>query len=126
MPEKPSHGIQTAMTQPTFTEKVIELIRAIPEGCVSTYGGIARLAGNPRAARQVVRILHSSSRKEGLPWHRVVNREGCIALKSFQGYDLQKQLLENEAVAFDDSGRIDLDRFLWRPAMEEVRKHTVE
>ncbi len=100
------------MTEP-FTKKVIELIREIPEGRVVTYGFIAALAGNPRAARQVARVLHSCSLKEGLPWHRVVNRDGRISLKPFQGYEIQKQLLEGERVLFDQKDRIDLNIFLW-------------
>lgn len=63
-----------------FTRKVILIIQSIPEGSVMTYGGIARAAGSPRAARQVVRILHSMSRKYKLPWHRVINAKGMISL----------------------------------------------
>ena len=50
-----------------FTKQVVAIIAAIPEGKVMTYGQIAAHAGSPRAARQVVRILHSMSRKERLP-----------------------------------------------------------
>ena len=89
----------------------------IPEGKVCTYGKIAEYAGDPRGARQVVRILHSCGEKERLPWHRVVNREGRIALKPMEGYEEQRELLENEGVEFDERGRIDLNRFLWEPDM---------
>ncbi len=71
------------------------------------------MAGNRRAARQVARILHSCSRKEGLPWHRVLNREGRISLARQQGYEDQKELLVNEGILFDASDRINLDDFLW-------------
>jgi methylated-DNA-protein-cysteine methyltransferase-like protein len=102
------------MARQEFSNTVIELIRAIPEGFVSTYGGIALMAGSPQAARQVARILHSCSSKEQLPWHRVVNREGRISLKPMQGYEEQRMLLEDEGVVFDAKGRIDLDVYLWR------------
>lgn len=102
------------MTRQDFTLRVIELIRSIPEGRVATYGGIAAAAGSPRAARQVVRILHTCSRKEKLPWHRIVNREGRIALKPFAGYEEQKILLEAEGVEFGLSDCIDLEEYLWR------------
>lgn len=98
-----------------FSVRVIESLRAIPAGRVATYGQIAAMAGNPGAARQVARVLHSCSRKEELPWHRVVNREGRIALKPFEGQAEQKRLLENEGVEFGATGTIDLDAFLWRP-----------
>jgi methylated-DNA-protein-cysteine methyltransferase-like protein len=96
-----------------FTQKIIETIRAVPEGRVTTYGRVAALAGNRRGARQVARVLHTSSRTENLPWHRVVNREGRISLDKFQGYHDQKQLLLDEGVLFDATDRIDLDQFGW-------------
>jgi len=99
----------------TFTDRVKSIIKKIPKGRVATYGQIAALAGNPRAARQVVRILHSSSRKDKLPWHRVINAKGGISLKPGQGYELQRSLLEKEGVAFGLSDIIDFDRFLWAP-----------
>jgi len=64
----------------SFASRAKELIKQIPKGKVSTYGLIAALAGSPRAARQVVRVLHSSSRKDNLPWHRVVNSKGQITI----------------------------------------------
>ncbi len=103
------------MSKNPFTISTIECIRSIPKGKVATYGGIARMAGNPRAARQVSRVLHTFSRKEGLPWHRVINWEGRISLASFQGGDDQRQLLEGEGVVFDDHGRVDLKLFQWLP-----------
>ena len=102
------------MTIQSFTDRVIDAIRSIPAGRVATYGQIAAMAGNRRAARQVARILHACSNAHGLPWHRVVNREGRIALRPSQGYEDQRLLLENEGVDFDGIGRIDLERFLWR------------
>jgi methylated-DNA-protein-cysteine methyltransferase-like protein len=97
-----------------FTRQAIARIKRIPQGKVATYGQIARLAGNPRGARQVVRILNVYSDKEKLPWHRVINREGRISLPSGRGYELQKSLLEDEGVQFDRGDVIDLKRFLWK------------
>jgi len=98
-----------------FTLKVKTLIKQIPEGKVCTYGFLAGLAGNPGAARQIARILHSCSEKDGLPWHRVVNRYGKISLRPDDGYEIQKQRLETEGIAFDSNGAICLDSFLWMP-----------
>jgi methylated-DNA-protein-cysteine methyltransferase-like protein len=94
-----------------FYTRVINAIKRIPKGKVATYGQIATLAGNPRAARQVAYILHSSSSKESLPWHRVVNSKGGISLKPRHGYELQKQLLISEHVEFMDDERIDLNLY---------------
>ena len=98
-----------------FTESVIAQLKKIPKGKVATYGQIATLAGSPRAARQVVRILHSSSKKHNLPWHRVINSQGDISLRPSQGYEIQKALLIKEKVKFSLSDRIDLKLFQWQP-----------
>lgn len=98
-----------------LTQEIIETIREIPKGFVCTYGAIAKLAGNPRAARQVVRVLHTYGEKEELPWWRVINREGKISLKPGFGYEEQLELLESEGVKFGSGDRVDLDRFGWAP-----------
>jgi methylated-DNA-protein-cysteine methyltransferase-like protein len=83
---------------------------------VATYGQIAAYAGNPRAARQVVWILHSSSGKEKLPWHRVINSKGRISLKPNYGLEIQRELLRQEGVEFDENDTVDFERFLWSPS----------
>jgi len=98
-----------------FTEKVVEIIKNIPEGKVMTYGQIAREAGSPRAARQVVRALHSMSRKYGLPWHRVVNSKGQIALQDDEAYHEQLFSLESEGVEIGLGGKIDLTKYQFHP-----------
>ncbi|MEE9367702.1 MAG: MGMT family protein [Pontiella sp.] len=103
------------MPRQTFTAQAVEIIRAIPKGRVSTYGEIAAEAGNPRAARQIARILHSCSEKDNLPWWRVVNRDGRISLPPGACHEEQESLLMEEGVVFDDSGRIDLKLYLWNP-----------
>ena len=98
-----------------FTIKVKDLIKQIPRGKVATYGQIASLAGNYRSARQVVRILHSSGKKDKLPWHRVINKRGEISLLPGEGFEEQKELLQQEGVVFDNKNHINLERFLWKP-----------
>jgi len=98
-----------------FTLQVVEIIRGIPEGYVMTYGQIAAHAGSPRGARQVVRILHSLGAKYELPWHRVVNAKGEIALADEESKYMQRIYLENEGVVFDSNGRIDLERARYIP-----------
>ena len=100
----------------SFTQRVKDIIKKIPRGKVATYGQIATCAGNPRATRVVVWILNSSSPKDKLPWHRVVNRKGQISLKPGQGYEIQKALLRKEGVEFDENDKINFDRFLWSPS----------
>lgn len=96
-----------------FTAEVVEIIGSIPRGKVMTYGGIAKLAGNPRGARQVSRILHSMSRKYGLPWHRVINSQGKISLPIEMGADEQRSRLLDEGIDISDSYRVNLKKYLW-------------
>jgi methylated-DNA-protein-cysteine methyltransferase-like protein len=98
-----------------FTMRVVQIIQSIPEGHVMTYGQIAECAGSPRGARQVVRILHSLSAKHDLPWHRVVNARGEIAIPEGEGRYMQKLHLENENVEIGLGGRIDLDTYRFIP-----------
>lgn len=94
---------------------MVSIIKKIPKGKVATYGQIAEYGGKRRAARQVAYILHSSSEKENLPWYRVVNSKGGIALKCHHGFEVQKDLLEKEGIVFGDNNLIDLERFQWEP-----------
>lgn len=101
-----------------FTLRVLRLIQAIPAGQVATYGDIAAAAGSPRAARQVVRVLHSMSSKYDLPWHRVVNKQGKIALSDSASFQRQLLLLLDEGVAVEESGQIaGFDACRWLPLL---------
>ncbi|EOC1474171.1 MGMT family protein [Cronobacter turicensis] len=99
--------------QDTFPQRVYQIVAAIPQGCVTTYGEVARLAGSPRAARQVGGVLKRLPEGSKLPWHRVVNRRGEISLT---GPDLQRQrqALLAEGVQVSGKGEIDLARYGWR------------
>ncbi|NMC42795.1 MAG: hypothetical protein GYA46_02665 [candidate division Zixibacteria bacterium] len=58
---------QTTKPSPpdTFHTRAVRLIRRIPKGKVATYGQVATLAGDPRGARQVVRILNQVPHRTG-------------------------------------------------------------
>lgn len=101
-----------------YTKRVIAIIKSIPEGYVMTYGQVAALAGSPRGARQVVRILHSLSRIHKLPWHRVVNAKGEIALQDDEARMRQTLYLEDEGVEVDRHGRIELETYRYQPSDE--------
>lgn len=97
----------------TFKQRVLHTVASIPHGRVCRYGTVARLSGNPRAARQVGGILKRLPEGHTLPWHRIVNRHGQISL---HGTDKarQKKALETEGIVFDADERIDLNRYEWR------------
>lgn len=98
-----------------FTERAIAIIKSIPPGKVMTYGQIGHLAGSPRGARQVARILHSMSKKHSLPWHRVLNSKGEISLSEDEFFNTQKLYLEMEGVEFVQGNRLDLERYQFHP-----------
>ncbi len=110
-----SPGTGAFLVATAFTMRVRNIISAIPEGRVASYGQIAALAGNIRAARQVAWILHSSSKASELPWHRVVGTRGRVSLPQGRGYEEQRALLRDEGVHFDTEDRIDMSRFRWNP-----------
>lgn len=68
--------------------KILELIRAIPEGFVTTYGDLC-----PEAPRLPGRVLATTT--ESVPWHRVVRADGSLS----QGRR-QRKLLDAEGVPF--------------------------
>lgn len=92
-----------------FFDRVYEIVKEIPHGYVMTYGQIAMLAGNPRAARTVGWAM--SAAPKGLPCHRVVNKSGELREDIFGG--VQRRMLEEEGVPFKDDGRIDARSCLW-------------
>jgi methylated-DNA-protein-cysteine methyltransferase-like protein len=99
----------------TFTKRVLEIIQEIPSGKVMTYGQIAMLAGSPRGARQVVRILHSMSEKYHLPWHRVINVKGEIGVKDEELFFVQKMSLESEGIKFQGRNSVNLESYQYHP-----------
>jgi methylated-DNA-protein-cysteine methyltransferase related protein len=80
----------------TMHEKITTTIRGIPRGKVSTYGAVAKAAGFPGAARQVVAALRGAV---GLPWQRVLGAGGAIKLRGDYAFE-QRFRLEAEGVTF--------------------------
>ena len=92
-----------------FFQRVYAIVARIPPGHVISYGQIARMLGNPRAARQVGWAMRQSP--EGLPWHRVVRADGSIAEGGWS--EARRALLEEEDVPFTADGRVDMARCGW-------------
>jgi methylated-DNA-protein-cysteine methyltransferase-like protein len=77
-------------------KEIVAIIRKIPSGKVSTYGAVAKAAGFPGAARQVVAALRGGV---GLPWQRVLGAGGAIKLRGDYAFE-QRFRLESEGVTF--------------------------
>jgi methylated-DNA-protein-cysteine methyltransferase-like protein len=103
-------------------QRIYAVVRRIPEGRVATYGQVASLAGLAGHARQVGYALHALPKGTALPWHRVVNADGGISLRSMPGGELvQRGLLEREGIRLDPRGRVPLARVRWRPRSKTIR-----
>ena len=105
-----------------FNVRVWEMVRQIPHGKVATYGQIAGLI-TPPAEIPFERYRAFSPRWVGgamaacpddVPWHRVINSQGKISPRRFDGETNQRELLEQEGVLFDERQRVDLKRFGWQ------------
>jgi len=107
--------LPAAQSQDDALEAICEVIRRIPRGWVATYGQVAAMAGMPRRARLVGRVLQRLDPAIKIPWHRVVNAKGEISysLSRNGGDALQRRLLEKEGLEFDDNNRLDLERCRW-------------
>ena len=101
----------------TFNHQVYKLVKKIPSGKVATYGQVAALLGSPRSARQVGWALRNCP--EGVPWQRVINREGMISIENLHlPKELQAELLKKEGIVVElkhGSWWVDLNNYIWQP-----------
>lgn len=95
-----------------FKLRVEELVAQIPKGKVMTYGQLAALCGSPRAARIVGGIAHFGD--PGLPWQRVVNKEGGLASGYPGGKSGHQEVLEQEGYSVKDYS-VNVKELLWWP-----------
>ncbi len=103
-------------------ERILAVVRGIPAGRVMGYGEVARVAGYPRAARLVARVMAETA-DQALPWHRVLRADRRIAMpEDSAGFVEQRRRLRAEGLQVDERGRVsvpaadprqDLDRALW-------------
>jgi len=98
---------------PNFRKLIEAYVAQIPVGRVMTYGQLAALAGNARAARIVGGVAHFGD--PALPWQRVVNKQGGLASGYPGGWQGHKAALEAEGVVVSEDYRVDVERLLWHP-----------
>jgi methylated-DNA-protein-cysteine methyltransferase related protein len=106
--------------EPSFFEKVYEVVRQVPYGRITTYGAIARYLGTARAARMVGWAMNQChTHPEYVPAHRVVNRQGVLTGKHFfGGTNVMEQLLESEGVEIQDDQVVHFKKHFWDPSVE--------
>lgn len=96
-----------------FRRRVEALVAQIPRGRVMTYGQIAALCGNARAARIVGGVAHFGD--PDLPWQRVVNKQGGLASGYPGGRAGHKQVLEAEGIKISSEYELNIQKLLWWP-----------
>ena len=100
--------------------RIWETIAEIPAGRVANYGQVAEIAGVPRGARQVGYALRHAPRDLNLPWHRVIRASGASAFsQDSRAFKTQRDRLAEEGVPML-SGKVDMQKFLWRPDLDEL------
>ena len=103
----------------SLRDSVYELMRRLPECKVTTYGDLAAYSGFAHAARRVGEIAHGGPMK--LPWHRLVNSRGGLAVGFPGGKEVQRQLLEQDGILVDDNFKvIDFEERRWRPSLADL------
>ena len=87
-----------------FAKKVLcELRKYVKRGGTVSYGELAKLAGNPGAARAVGSVMRNNPFPLFFPCHRVIKSNGDLGLfqGSTAGTKLKKIMLENEGLQID-------------------------
>ena len=96
-----------------LNEKIYAVVRQVPPGRVTTYGTVAEIVGGC-TARMVGYAMAATPDGSNVPWQRVINSQGKISPHGFgYGSAIQRQLLEEEGIVFDLSGKIDLKKYGW-------------
>ncbi len=78
-----------------------------------TYGQIAAICGNARAARIVGGIAHFGD--GALPWQRVVNKKGGLANGYPGGRASHKEHLESEGIRVSEDYYLNIEDYLYVP-----------
>lgn len=96
-------------------EHIYAMVRRIPPGKVTTYSRIAELVGGctARMVGYAMSALKRGNTPE-VPWQRVINAQGKISIHGDGiGNAMQRTLLEEEGVQFDQNGKVDFSIFGW-------------
>lgn len=101
------------MQKEEFYSAVYEIVKEIPEGCVVTYGQIARLLGKPQCSRMVGQAMFHAPEGNRIPCHRVVNCQGRLVPR----WKNHRILLEKENILFKKNGCVDLKKCIWTEVM---------
>jgi methylated-DNA-protein-cysteine methyltransferase related protein len=111
---------QGAVQERDFFADVMDVVRHIPRGRVTSYGAIAKYLGAARSARIVGYCMNNAHVvKPKVPAHRVVNRIGLLSGKHhFGSATAMEDLLKKEGVKVKKDQVVDFQEKFWDPARE--------
>jgi O-6-methylguanine DNA methyltransferase len=92
-----------------FSQRVLELTKKIPECKVTTYSGIGRALGNPKASRAVGTALRKNECPDTVPCYRVVRADGFAGKYSNGGTKEKIRRLEKDGIEVNN-GKVNLKR----------------
>jgi methylated-DNA-protein-cysteine methyltransferase-like protein len=100
------------------------VVRRIPPGKTASYSQIAAIVGGC-TARMVGYAMAATPSGSGVPWQRVINAQGKISPRGDgMGAEVQRLLLEEEGVRFDQHGKVDWAQVRWDgPGAEWLIEH---
>jgi methylated-DNA-protein-cysteine methyltransferase-like protein len=95
--------------------RIYEIVSQIPPGKVTTYGQVAEVVGGctARMVGYAMAALKHGTHPD-VPWQRVINAKGKISIHGDGiGNAMQRVILEQEGIEFDENDRVDFERFGW-------------
>ena len=118
--EKKKQLLNGAVQERDFFQDVMDVVRQIPKGRVTSYGAIARYIGAARSARIVGYCMNNSHASlPPVPAHRVVNSSGLLTGKHhFATPTRMENLLKKEGVKVKDDQVVDFKKKFWDPSRE--------
>jgi methylated-DNA-[protein]-cysteine S-methyltransferase len=96
-----------------FETVVLEKIKKIPPGRITTYGLIAKVLNRPGSARAVGNALNKNPFAPVVPCHRVVKSNGQIGGYN-EGTDKKIKLLKQEGIKIKNNRIEDFKNILYK------------
>ncbi|MDF0528806.1 methylated-DNA--[protein]-cysteine S-methyltransferase [Tsukamurella sp. 8F] len=103
--ERRMFGVPVATSGDVFSERVWEMLRAIPFGETTTYGALATRLGDRHLAQAVGQAVGHNPVSIVIPCHRVVGADGSLTGYA-GGLDRKRWLLDHEEPAEASAARL--------------------
>ena len=90
---------------------VYKLLKQVPKGKVTSYKGLAKAAGHPKAARAVGGMMRRNPYAPSVPCHRVVYNDGRLGgFNGLSGIKDKVRILAKEGVRVEEGRIVDFKR----------------